>query len=231
MAALVYGSPLPPEALACLQENGFLPVAPPAISSPPTFSPLTTGQAKIWAALAGQPLNAAQTEVLAIYARASRAGEGALPVETVARRLSQATGIERRKAEAHVRGAIRSFGRRLTVALDRIPGRFGHDQRSEDVFEQVPSLALFDVIVGASGEKRHKLTHDGIIAVTAALGLTEAGEAAGGIHGTPEVDDMEAVVMVGMSRLAAALLLRVQQSLGTSLDDAVKTIAAHAGAG
>ena len=37
--------------------------------------------------------------------------------------------------------------------------------------------------------------------------------------------------MVGMSRLAAALLLRVQQSLGASLDGAVKTMAAQAGAG
>lgn len=239
MKTLVYGSTLPPEALDCLQQNGFLTAPPQGPDQSPPGSALaglpllTVRQGGIWAALTSQPLNQAQTEVLAIYARARKAGEGALPVETIAARLSEATGIDPAKAGAHVRGAIRSFGRRLTAVLRRVPGHHGHNRNGEDVFDQVPSLALFDVVVGPSGEKRHRLSDDGIVAVIAALGLTEAGHAAGGLHNTgdPKLDDMDAVVMLGMSRLAAALILRVQQSYETSLDDTLKTLAAHAGAG
>ncbi|TGQ83739.1 hypothetical protein EN850_03065 [Mesorhizobium sp. M8A.F.Ca.ET.207.01.1.1] len=115
--------------------------------------------------------------------------------------------MELEKAEAHVRGAIRSFGRRLTAALDKIPGRFGHDRHGYDVFDEVLSLALFDVVVGPSSEKRHKLTDEGLVAVTVALRLTEDGQAADELQsGDPNFDDPDEVLMVSTSRLAAALL-------------------------
>ena len=106
--ALVVGPPLPPEAIACLQEHGFLPATP--LEPPPdgstTFTPLTPVQGQICAALTRQPLNERQIEFLAIYWRARRDHEPALSVEEAGRRLAATLALEPKRAEDYVRGAM-----------------------------------------------------------------------------------------------------------------------------
>ncbi len=234
---LILGSPLPREALICLQQNGFLPAqSPPAPPPSPdgstTLTPLTRVQGQICAALTCQPLNDNQTELLAIYWRAFRDHEPALPVEEAARRLAAALGLDPARAANYVRGALRSFGRRLSHTLEPLPRRIGRDRLGDGVADEIPLLALLTIETGPTGEARHRLTHDAAAAVAAALGLTAAGQAAGGLQtGDPALDDPNSVVAVPMTRLAAALLLRVQKTLGLSLDATVKYLTAQAGAG
>jgi hypothetical protein len=236
--ALVVGSPLPPEAIVCLQQNGFLSAPPPPPAPPPgpdgfsAFTPLTPVQGQICAALTHRPLNPRQTELLAIYWRARSDQEPALSIEEAARRLVAALGLAPARAPAYVRGALRSFGRRLLQTLDRLPLRIGRDRLGDGVADEIPLLALLTIETGPTGETRHRLTDDGAVAVEAALGLTTAGQPAGGLQtGDPALDDPDAIVAVPMTRLAAALLLRVQKSLGLSLDATVKWLTAQAGAG
>ncbi|MGH6905738.1 MAG: hypothetical protein ACREIR_23715 [Geminicoccaceae bacterium] len=207
--------------------------APPPGPDDFGFTPLTPVQGQIYAALTRQPpLNPRQRELLAIYWRARRDNEPALSVEEAGRRLATALGLEPARAAAYVRGALRSFGRRLLQTLDRLPLRIGRDRYGDGVADEIPLLALLAIETGPTGEVCHRLTADGAAAVAAALGLTAAGQPAGGLQtGDPALDNPDAVVAVGMTRLAAALLLRVQKTLGLSLDATVKWLTAQAGAG
>ncbi|WP_201281728.1 hypothetical protein [Methylosinus sp. Ce-a6] len=237
--ALVYGIPLPPDALALLAAQGLLPAAPPPppppplpIAPPPAAPPalpkLTAPQTRIWRALTLRPLNVRQTELLAIYWRAWRAGEPALAVEEAARRLAGRIDVGERAVD-FVKGALRSFGRRLYSTLDKAPVRVGTNRHGEGVADEVPLLALVDILTGPSGEARHRLTDDGAAAVAAALGLGAAGAPSGGLA-APD-DDPEEAVLVGMERNSAALLFRVQQAWKCDLDETVRRLAAMAGAG
>jgi hypothetical protein len=85
---------------------------------------------------------------------------------------------------------------------------------------------------GPYGESRHRLTDDSVAAVAAALGVNICGAAANALASVDTtLDDPDAVVAMGMSRLAATLLLRVQRSTGLSMDDTIKAIAGHADTG
>jgi hypothetical protein len=232
--ALVVGLPLPPEAVQCLKRNGFLqfpPLPPPGARAATggfiPFIPLTSGQGRICAALTRQPLNSRQAALLGIYWHAYREGESALSIEDAGRRLAAAAGLDPARAADYVRGALRSFGRRLLRTADAAPSADeGRNHPGEGGGDAIPLLALLAIETGPSGEARHRLTDDGAVAVATALGLGRGGtEAEGGS------DDPDAVVAVGMSRAAAALLLRVQHTLGLGIDDTVKTLAAQAGAG
>ena len=108
----------------------------------------------------------------------------------------------------------------------------GHDVHGDGVADEIPLLALVSIETGPYGESRHRLTDDGAAAVAAALGLNDQGTAAGSVlTGDPALDDLDAVVTMGMTRLAAALLLRVQKSMGLSMDATIKALTAQAGAG
>jgi hypothetical protein len=47
------------------------------------------------------------------------------------------------------------------------PVRVGRDCRGEGVADEVPLLALVDIVSGPMGEARHRLTEDGAAAVAA----------------------------------------------------------------
>jgi hypothetical protein len=236
---VVYGLPLSDAAVASLQANGHLPddreaesPTPSSGASKPSLQPLTPVAQQIWAALSGRPLNDRQIALLEIYARACAAGEPPISVQEAGRRLVQALDdLGPARAEGFVKGSLRSFGRRLRT-LKRPPVRLGYDRNGDGVGDEVPLLALLEISTGPSGEVRHRLTDDGVAAVAAALALTSAGHAASGVQtGDAVLDDPDQVVSMGMTRLAAALLFRVQKGLGLSMDDTIKTLAAQAGAG
>ena len=212
-----------------------LPAAAPApLPAAPSLDlhPLSPVQAQIWAALTNRPLNPRQVALLEIYWRARRAGEPALAVDEAARRLAAVFGVAHKLAVDYVKGALRSFGRRLLQTLARPPVKMGHDIAGHGVADEIPMLALLSIEVGPAGESRHRLTGDGAAAVAVALGMNADGMAAGGVQtGDPALDDPDAVVTMAMSRGAAALLLRVQRSLGLSMDATLKALAAQAGTG
>ena len=233
-----YFTPLSPEAAAALVKGGFVPPQPPPPAGtapppkPPPLQPLSDLQAQIWAALTDRPLNTRQTALLEIYWRARKAGEPALPVEEAAQQLASAVDLEPDRAVDYVKGSLRSFGRRLLKALKRPPVRIGYNRMGEGVGDEIPLLALLSIETGLMGEARHRLTDDGFVAVTAALGMTAHGMAAGGIlTGDPALDDPDAVVTPAMTRMSYALILRVQESLGLSIDETIKALTAKAGAG
>lgn len=232
---LCYGIPLPPQALALLIEQGALKLpAPPEVATPaiPNIKPMTKIQAQIWAALTSRPLNERQIALLEIYWRARAAGEPALSVEEAARRLSQAVDVDPAKAVDFVKGALRSFGRRLFQTLERPPLKVGKDRMGDGVADEIPILALLSIETGPMGESRHRMTDDGTAATAAALGINANGMAAEGLQtGDPALDDPDEVVTVAMTRGALALLLRVQRAMGLSFDSTLKALAAQAGAG
>lgn len=237
--SIFIGTPLPAAAAELLVAHGFLPPVPPTPRAGPEegaptaeLRALSAVQGQIWAALTGRPLNDRQVALLEIYWRACLADEPALSVEEAARRLARAFGIEHKLAADYVKGALRSFGRRLSRTLERLPVKMGHDIPGEGVVDEIPLLALMSIETGPYGESRHRLTDDGVPAVAAALGLNAHGIAAAAVPtGDPALDDPDVVVMMGMTRLAAALLLRVQKSMGLSMDATIKALTAQAGAG
>jgi hypothetical protein len=219
---------------ACLQANGFLPnPEPPAPQAPyPSLQSLSLEAQPIWAALTGRPLNDRQIGVLEIYLQARATGEPPLSVHEVGRHLAEALGLDPTRASDFVRGVLRSFGRRLLQTLKRPPVRIGQDGLGNGVANEVPLLALLGVSSGSSGEVRHRLTDNGAAAVAAALAMTSAGKAAGGIQtGDPDLDDPNEIVTIGMTRLSAALVFRVQRSFGCSIDETIQRLTAKAGAG
>lgn len=227
--SLMIGLPLPADAITCLQNNGFL-LPPPLVEARRpraagnlAFLPLSPIQGQICAALTRQPLNDRQKEVLAIYWRADRGHEPALSIEEVGRRLAASLELDPARAADYVRGALRSFGRRLFRTAAK-PGEGEHAGEANG--EAIPLLSLIAIETGPTGEARHRLTDDGAIAVAAALGLNASGETPAILPGDPD-----AIVAVGMSRSAAAALLRAQEVLGLGLDAAVKALATQAGAG
>ncbi len=198
----------------------------------PDIKPMTGIQAQIWAALTSRPLNERQIALLQIYWQAWAAGEPAISIEEAGRRLAQEVEVEQGKADDYVKGALRSFGRRLFQTLERPPLKFGKDLMGNGVADEIPLLALLSILTGPSGENCHRLTDDGAVAVAAALGLNANGIAAGGIQtGDPALDDLNEVVTVAMTRGAYASLLRVQRSMGLSFDATLMALAALAGAG
>lgn len=228
--------PLPQGAVDMLAAAGYLgalPVPPiPRVEveeaplPPTTRMPRLEGRREqIWRALADKPLNERQAEILRIYWTARNAGEGPLPIEEVARRLAESLPVDPEKAVDFVKGALRSFGRRLFQTLTSPPVRLGRDRQGEGVGDEIPLLAMIDIVRSADGVAFHRMTEDGMVAVAAALGLNRDGsprQAALSEDGT---------VLMAMSALSAALILRVQETLGGSVDDAIQAMASRMGAG
>jgi hypothetical protein len=233
---LCWGRPISlEEAAALLVPDSVVkkPLAPPlAEHSSAEVTPLTPIQSQIWAALTARPLNERQIALLEIYWRARAAGEPALAVEEAARRLTAIVGVDSTRAVDFVKGALRSFGRRLLQTLERPPVQIGKDRMGGGVADEIPLLALLAIQAGPSGENRHILTADGAVAVAAALGINSNGMAAGGLMtGDPALDDMDEIVMAAMSRGALALVQRVQRAKGLSFDETLRALASLAGAG
>lgn len=139
---------LPQTAIDLLIKKGFIsPPAPAAatmtsLASSVATQPITALQGQIWHALTDRPLNDRQTLILQAYWRAKNDGEAALPVEEVARRLAAAGTVDPDRAVDYVKGALRSFGRRLFQTLDRPPVRLGADHQGDGVADEIPLLAL-----------------------------------------------------------------------------------------
>jgi len=237
--SIFIGKALPPAAVELLVEHGFLPSdpSPARLKATPSTSgheanlhPLTAVQGQIWAALTARALNHRQVAMLEIYWRARLAGEPALSVNEAGRRLAEALSVPHGEACNFAKGALRSFGRRLAQTLQRPPANLGND--NPGAANEIPLLALLAIETGPHGESRHRLTYDGMTAVAAALGLTAHGAAATGVSTADSaIDDLDEVVLLGMSRLSAAVLLRAQRSMCLSLDATIKAMAARAGAG
>lgn len=239
IVALVY--PLPPAkaaaVLAGIDLASFMPASlnAPVPPAPPATvaqlgAALTKVQGEIVLALTRKPpLNKRQVGILEIYWRAYKQGEPALPIETVATRLVQEIKVDPARAVDYVKGALRSFGKRLSAALSKVPVKFGKDAMGDGVADEIPLLALLSIEKGPGGEARHKLMPNGAIAVAAALGMNAEGDAAS--SPITNADDPDEVVTLAMSRLAAALVWRVAATKGIGVDEAVKLMAALAGAG
>jgi hypothetical protein len=197
----------------------------------PTGSPLTKTQGEIVAALTKKPpLNERQIAILEVYWDAHRRGEPALSIEAAATRLAQKIAVDPARGEDFVKGALRSFGKRLFATLSGIPPlKIGRDAMGDGVADAIPLLAMLSIEKGPSGEARHKLTPDGAVAIAAALALNVKGEAAS--SSVTGADDPDEIVTLAVTRLAAALVMRVARTRGIGTDDAVKLMASLAGAG
>jgi hypothetical protein len=212
-----------PEAIETLIRLKIISACQPvALPTPPEFKPLTSIQQQIWSALTSSPLNIRQIAILKIYFQAYTTNEPALSVDETAMRLGKASGIDASKASEYIKGSLRSFGRRLFQTLERIPVKLGSNRLGEGVADEIPILAMFSIQAGPRGEKRHKLTSDGVIAVAAALGLNAAG---GTDPDNTASNDPDDIVTVGITRSALAAIFYFQQQKGTSFDEAVKTLA------
>ena len=120
---------------------------------------LTKLQGEIVVALTKKPpLNERQVAILEIYLQAHQNGELALSIDAVAERLLVKEIELKRPADAVVKGALRSFGKRLFATLSKIPVKFGKDVMGDGVADEIPLLALFSIEKGGGGEARHKLT-------------------------------------------------------------------------
>lgn len=229
-----------PGAAAALAAAGFeLPEQPPpapgAADAPavemPVIQPMPRIQQRIVVALTRQPaLNERQVATLEVYWAAYHETKQALPISEIAARLVERGIHDPARAEDFVKGALRSFGKRLNgfanewVALVRSVDRFG-----DDVADLVPLVVLLDIRKGKNGEACHRLTKDGAAAVAVALGLPKPSSAA--TDGKPGKEDLDEVVSLGMSRRAAVMILRVVKARGISTDEAIIQMTAAAGAG
>lgn len=208
--------------LTCIEPTHPLPV--------PYGAALTKVQGEIVSALTKKPvLNPRQVRCLEIYWTSATGGEPALSVDEVGNRLAAQGVVGQDQAADFVRGSLRSFGRRLRSALTKVPVQHGKDAMGDGVADEVPLLAMFAVGKGPTGEVRHRLTHDGVVAVQAALALNGKGQAAGSVMDGGH--DPDEVVALGMTRMAAALITRVAQAKGVGVDEAVRLMAAMMGAG
>lgn len=232
--AIVY--PLPPDqAAALLASVGYpsfaFPSKPPDTPVGPLLGPpLTKLQGEIVRALTRKPpLNERQISVLEIYWQAHHQGEAALSIETVAARLAQKIELDPSKTADFVKGSLRSFGKRLSAVLSKVPVQAGRDAMGNGVADEIPLLAMISIVKGPGGEARHILTSEGSIAVAAALAMNGKGEAAS----TPSVDaeDPDEIVTLPMTRKAAALTIRVAKANDMTIDEAIKSMTARAGAG
>lgn len=198
------GIPLPQEVVDRLRAEGFLPDLPQVapVASPQPVS-LTRAQERIWRALTDRPLNPRQRELLEIYWDARE--EGAINVPEAGRRLAARIDLPGDDPIDFVKGSLRSFGKRLFKT---------HDMPARDV-----PLTTMLSIEETDGATSHRLTEDGTIAVEVALGLSRKDASDG------------APVLLAMSPLSAALILRVQADLGCSIDAAIQAMTARMGAG
>jgi hypothetical protein len=114
------------------------------------------------------------------------------------------------------------------LAVDAVGTRLA-DSMGDGFADEIPLLAMFDISKGSTGEVRHRLTSDGIVAVKAALGLSSRGKAA--VSTVDEDYDPAEVVALGMSQGAASQIMRVAESKGMGIDEAIKLMTAMMGAG
>jgi len=201
-------------------------------ASTESLQSLTPVQQRIWAALTRRPLSNRQATVLEIYFQAHLAHEAPLSIDEVGSRLAKALGLPRKRASAFVIGSLSSFGRRLANNKKGSAKNSDHEAGSHADSGESPSRALLSSERGSRCKIRHRLTYDGLIAVAIALGINGRGIAAtSASRGDPVLDDPNAVVMVGMTRASASLLLRIQKSVGQSMDATVRALAERARAG
>jgi hypothetical protein len=187
-------------------------------------------QGEIVSALTKKPvLNPRQLKTLEIYWKAATSGEPALAVDAVGTRLAADGEVDLNQATDFARGSLRSFGRRLRATLTKVPVQFGKDSMGDGFADEIPLLAMFDISKGSTGEVRHRLTSDGIVAVKAALGLSSRGKAA--VSTVDEDYDPAEVVALGMSQGAASQIMRVAESKGMGIDEAIKLMTAMMGVG
>ena len=206
------------------------PSCPAPVSIPLSGSPLTKMQGEIVSALTKKPvLNLRQVSCLEIYWKAAMNEEPALAVDAVGTRLATQGVVNPRQATDFVRGSLRSFGRRLRSTLIKVPIQVGKDIVRDGVADEIPLLALFDISKGLTGEVRHRLTQNGIVAVQAALAMNGKGKAAASVM--DEDYDPDEVVALAMTQGAAALIMRVAQTKGVGVDEAVRLMTMMMGAG
>lgn len=197
----------------------------PAVNACPS---LTKVQGEMVTALTKKPpLNVRQVAILEIYVQAAKAGEPALAVDAMAARLVGKVAVDPARAADYVKGALRSFGKRLFAELSKVPVQFGKDAMGDGVADEIPLLAMFDITKGNMGEARHKLTPDGVVAVTAALALNSKGEAAS----STAAGNPDEIVTLAMTRGTAAQVMRVASTKGLGIDSALRLMTALAGAG
>ena len=197
----------------------------PAASAGPALSKV---QGEMVTALTKKPpLNERQVAILEVYWQAAKAGEPPLAVDAVATRLVGKVTVDPARAAHYVKGALRSFGKRLFAELSKVPVRFGKDAMGDGVADEIPLLAMFDITKGSMGEARHKLTPDGVVAVTAALALNSRGEAAS----STAAGDPDEIVTLAMTRGTAAQVMRVASTRGLGIDGALRLMTALAGSG
>lgn len=196
---------------------------------------LTARQQEIADALLAPKMNDSQVRVLQVHLQNYRAAGPHVPAETVADRLledSLAESSNRELVINKVKGALRSFGKRLNRTLTgHIPCRIGVDRKGEGVADEIPLLAMFSLHKDNFGRMCHRLTEDGAVAVAQVLGSNLAGVAASNPMPQAGNEDQEEIVGLAMTRLSAALIERVAQSLGMTRDEAIRHMTAQCGAG
>ncbi len=231
---LVYGVALPPEAITILISKGLLPALDlplpkspvPAVTKTiiaPSLShqALTPLQKQIHDALTYRPLNDNQLQLISIYLAASQAKEGALSINTAAARLATAIGTGHGKAEELVKGALRSFGKRLFKKLKKVPVKHGKDKFGEGVADEIPLLAFVSIGKASDGGACHRLTSDGILVAEVLLSMSKLG--------LPTITAAETTVTVEIKSSTDDLIKQAQAALGLSLDDTLRHLAAQAG--
>jgi len=229
-----------PGAAAILAAAGFqLPEQPAPVPEAknqpevetPAIQPLPQIQQRIVVALTRQPpLNERQVATLEVYWDAYHETNAALPISEIAARLVKRGIVDPARAEDFVKGALRSFGKRLNgFANESVALLLGVDRFGDGVADSVPLVVLLDIRKGKNGEACHRLTKDGAAAVSVALGLPKPN--ANAAKGEPSMEDLDETVSLGMSRRAALMILRVAKTRGISVDEAIIQMTAAAGAG
>ncbi len=229
-----------PGAAAILAAAGFKlleqpPPAPGAADAPavemPVIQPMPRIQQRIVLALTRQPaLNERQVAILETYWAAYHESKQALPISEIAARLVKRGIVDPARADNFVKGALRSFGKRLNgFANEPVAWVSSVDRCGDGIADPVPLVVLMEIRKGKNGEACHRLTTDGATAVAAALGLPKPGP--GAADDKPGKEDLDEVVSLGMSRRAAVMILRVAKTRGISTDEAIIQMTAAAGAG
>lgn len=203
------------------------------LTAPNDVTKLTKTQQEIVQAITYRPLNITQIGVLEAHLRSFKAGGGHLSINKVAEYLVERYDEETMmSAVKKVEGALRSFGKRLKAfmpVLTEMPHRMGKDKFGDGVADPVPLLAMFSIIKDGNGVTRHRLNDDAAIAVALALGSSASGSACSVVW--QEGDDPNEVVGVGMSLMSAAVLYKVAENQGLSLDEAILHLGSLAGVG
>lgn len=223
-----------PDVLKALKDagpHGELP-QPKIIELPASSCITLTGvQQEIAEALTNRPLNERQVCILEKYLINFKSGGGHVDVDSVAKYLLEnVKEVEtQKKAVEFVKGSLRAFGKRLNGTLTKPPGRRGKDKFGDGVLDEVPLMAMIDFFKDAHGQTRHKLTEDGAAAIAMVLGAKASGMAASSTLQDGENENEK--VGLFMTVKSAALLFRVAKEMGVTLDEAILSMTAAAGAG